>query len=95
MRVGQAMMRRRRIGTGVALVFALLLCPTIAGAQSGFWDNFFRGSQASQPATTPCVLDKCLNGATPKPTPAQTAPEKEAYERLKREFEFNPRSEWE
>jgi ribonuclease T2 len=68
-------MRRRRIGTSVVLGFVLLLCPTMARAQSGFWDNFFRGSQASQPATTPCVLDKCVNGATPRPTPAQTAPE--------------------
>jgi ribonuclease T2 len=72
--VGQAM-KRRRIGTGAALALALLLCPTIGWAQSSFWDNFLRGSPTTQRAATPCVLDKCLNGATPKPAPTQTAPD--------------------
>jgi len=68
-------MKRGRIGTGAALAFALLLCPTIARAQSSFWDNVFRGSPTTQRAATPCVLDKYLNGATPKPAPTQAAPE--------------------
>jgi ribonuclease T2 len=66
-------MRRRRIGTGAALALTLLLCPNIGRAQSSFWDNFLRGPLTVQPAATPCVLDKCLNGATTKPAPA--APE--------------------
>jgi ribonuclease T2 len=64
----------RRIGMSATLALALSLCPAIGRAQSSFWDNFLRGSQSAQPAATPCVLDKCLNGATPKPAPAQTAP---------------------
>jgi ribonuclease T2 len=66
-------MTARRIGTGLALVAALLFYPGAGQAQS-FWDNFFRGAPASQPATTPCVLDECLNGAAQAPAPAPMAP---------------------
>jgi ribonuclease T2 len=63
-------MAGRRIGIGAALAIALSLSATPSQAQS-FWDNFFRASPA-RPAPTPCVLDKCLDGAAQKPVPAQT-----------------------
>ncbi|WP_158812781.1 ribonuclease T2 [Methylocapsa sp. S129] len=63
-----------RIGIGVAFALALSVCATAGYAQS-FWDNFFRGPTTAQPVQTPCVLDKCLNGAAQKPAPAQAAPD--------------------
>jgi ribonuclease T2 len=56
--------RRLRFGAPLALVFALWLCPTASDAQS-FWDDIFR-KPAPRAASTPCVLDKCLNGGGQK-----------------------------
>jgi ribonuclease T2 len=58
-------LRRLRLGAPFALALALWLCPMPSDAQ-GFWDNFFR-KPAARPASTPCVLDKCLNGAAQNP----------------------------
>jgi ribonuclease T2 len=66
-------MMRRRIAICAAFSSALLVCPATTRAQS-FWDNFFRGPAASGLAATPCVLDKCVNGASHAPTQTPAAP---------------------
>ena len=66
-------MRRLRVAIGLALVLAAPLYPATSQGQS-FWDNFLRSPAAARPAATPCVLDKCLNGAAQKPQAAQPSP---------------------
>jgi ribonuclease T2 len=72
MRGGWTATTGRRIGAGLVVALVLLCCPAISQAQS-FWDNFLRGPAPTRPAATPCVLDKCLNGAPQGP--AQAAPD--------------------
>jgi ribonuclease T2 len=59
---------------GAVFALALSLCPASSQAQS-FWDNLFRGPATAPARPTPCVLDKCLNGAAQKPAQAQAAPD--------------------